>query len=62
LNNSCIGVKASNYIMLPEIIGDKGPGGGGWIHRNRYMKVTAKEGKVRFDYNCIDVKGLGAKA
>ncbi len=53
---SCIGVKASNYIMLPEVFGDKGSGGGGWMPMNHNMQVTPKEGKVRFDYSCIGVK------
>ncbi len=26
---SCTGVKASNYITMPEVFGVKGPGGGG---------------------------------
>merc|ERR1711974_254910 len=38
----CIGVKASNYFMPPEVLSDKGPGGGGWIHFNRYMQVCKK--------------------
>jgi len=38
----CIGVKASNYFMPPETLSDKGPGGGGWIHFNKYMQVTKK--------------------
>jgi len=38
----CIGVKASNYFMPPEVLSDKGPGGGGWIHFNKYMQVTKK--------------------
>jgi len=45
----CIGVKASNYFMPDHVKSDKGPGGGGWIHMNRYMQVTGKsdaEGEV----------------
>merc|ERR1719517_254675 len=38
----CIGVKASNYFMPKETLSDKGPGGGGWIHFNKYMQVTKK--------------------
>jgi len=45
----CIGVKASNYFMPPEVLSDKGPGGGGWIHFNKYMQVTKKDGTVWCD-------------
>lgn len=38
----CIGVKASNYFMPACTLSDKGPGGGGWIHFNKYMQVTKK--------------------
>jgi len=38
----CIGVKASNYFMPAETLSDKGPGGGGWIHFNKYLQVTKK--------------------
>lgn len=38
----CIGVKASNYFMPPDTLSDKGPGGGGWIHFNKFMQVTKK--------------------
>merc|ERR1711920_836229 len=38
----CIGVKASNFFMPPETLSDKGPGGGGWIHFNKYMQVCTK--------------------
>merc|ERR1712139_75843 len=38
----CIGVKASNYFMPKEVLSDKGPGGGGWIHFNKYMQVEKK--------------------
>merc|ERR1719162_531959 len=38
----CIGVKASNYFMPKETLSDKGPGGGGWIHMNKYMQVIEK--------------------
>jgi len=38
----CIGVKASNYFMPKDTLSDKGPGGGGWIHFNKYMQVTYK--------------------
>merc|ERR1712050_109694 len=40
----CIGVKASNYFMPPETLSDKGPGGGGWIHMNKYLQVEKKDG------------------
>jgi len=42
----CIGVKASNYFMPKETLSDKGPGGGGWIHFNKHMQVTKKDGTV----------------
>merc|ERR1712125_65575 len=38
----CIGVKASNYFMPAETLSDKGPGGGGWSHMNKYMQVVKK--------------------
>jgi len=38
----CIGVKASNYFMPKETLSDKGPGGGGWIHFNKFMQVVKK--------------------
>jgi NADH dehydrogenase FAD-containing subunit len=38
----CIGVKASNYFMPQCVLSDKGPGGGGWIHFNKYMQVVKK--------------------
>lgn len=38
----CIGVKASNYFMPKEVLSDKGPGGGGWIHFNKYLQVVKK--------------------
>jgi len=38
----CMGVKASNYFMPKETLSDKGPGGGGWIHFNKYLQVTKK--------------------
>merc|ERR1712070_504362 len=38
----CMGVKASNYFMPEETLSLKGPGGGGWIHFNRYLQVTTK--------------------
>jgi len=38
----CIGVKASNFFMPKETLSEKGPGGGGWIHFNKYMQVTKK--------------------
>jgi len=38
----CIGVKASNTFMPAETLSDKGPGGGGWIHFNKYMQVCKK--------------------
>jgi len=42
----CMGVKASNYFMPPEVLSDKGPGGGGWIHMNKQLQVTTKTGDV----------------
>jgi len=57
----CMGVKASNYFMPKEVLSDKGPGGGGWIHFNRYMQVTEKpapneaEGKVWGEGTCFAV-------
>jgi NADH dehydrogenase FAD-containing subunit len=38
----CMGVKASNFFMPKETLSDKGPGGGGWIHFNKYLQVTKK--------------------
>jgi len=38
----CIGVKASNYFMPACTLSDKGPGGGGWIHFNKYLQVVKK--------------------
>merc|ERR1711953_87714 len=38
----CIGVKASNFFMDKRTLSDKGPGGGGWIHFNKYLQVTLK--------------------
>mmetsp|Transcript_27692 Transcript_27692/g.79540 ORF Transcript_27692/g.79540 Transcript_27692/m.79540 type:complete len:450 (-) Transcript_27692:74-1423(-) len=38
----CIGVKASNYFMPKEVLSDKGPGGGGWIHFNKKLQVVKK--------------------
>merc|ERR1712051_964624 len=38
----CIGVKASNYFMPKETLSDGGPGGGGWIHFNKFMQVVKK--------------------
>merc|ERR1712176_635339 len=38
----CIGVKASNFFMPAETLSDKGPGGGGWIHFNKFMQVCKK--------------------
>jgi hypothetical protein len=38
----CIGVKASNYFMPKEVLSDKGPGGGGWIHMNIHLQVQGK--------------------
>merc|ERR1712232_1183767 len=42
----CMGVKASNYFMPKEVLSDKGPGGGGWIHINKHLQVTDKQGGV----------------
>lgn len=38
----CIGVKASNYFMPQDVLSDKGPGGGGWIHFNKFLQVVKK--------------------
>jgi len=38
----CIGVKASNYFMPKEVLSDKGPGGGGWVHMNEHLQVELK--------------------
>jgi len=38
----CIGVKASNYFMPKEVLSEKGPGGGSWIHMNEYLQVETK--------------------
>ena len=38
----CIGVEAFNYFMPKEVLSDKGPGGGGWIHFNKHMQVVKK--------------------
>jgi len=38
----CIGVKASNYFMPSSVLSDKGPGGGGWIHFNKFLQVVKK--------------------
>ena len=51
----CIGVKASNYFMPAETLSDKGPGGGGWIHFNKYMQVTKKDGSIWGDGTCYTV-------
>mmetsp|Transcript_38611 Transcript_38611/g.88421 ORF Transcript_38611/g.88421 Transcript_38611/m.88421 type:complete len:465 (-) Transcript_38611:105-1499(-) len=42
----CIGVKASNYFMPEEVLSDKGPGGGKWIHVNKCLQVVTKDRKV----------------
>mmetsp|Transcript_12088 Transcript_12088/g.21793 ORF Transcript_12088/g.21793 Transcript_12088/m.21793 type:complete len:472 (+) Transcript_12088:67-1482(+) len=42
----CIGVKASNYFMPSETLSEKGPGGGGWIHMDKTLAVTTRDGKV----------------
>mmetsp|Transcript_64820 Transcript_64820/g.173749 ORF Transcript_64820/g.173749 Transcript_64820/m.173749 type:complete len:533 (+) Transcript_64820:59-1657(+) len=42
----CMGVKASNYYMPKEVLSDKGPGGGGWIHVNKKLQVVTKERQV----------------
>jgi len=46
----CIGVKASNYFMPKETLSDKGPGGGGWIHMNKYMQVVTKPTPASDDF------------
>lgn len=66
----CMGVKSSNYFMPDEVLSLKGPGGGGWIHFNRFMQVTTKSdvegevwGKGDFfavgdcNYGCIGTPG-----
>merc|ERR1712151_184803 len=50
-----IGVKASNYFMPKETLSDKGPGGGGWIHFNKFMQVTTKDGTVWSDGSAFAV-------
>merc|ERR1711964_497505 len=32
--------------MPGETLSDKGPGGGGWIHMNKHLQVTTKEGEM----------------
>lgn len=54
----CIGVKASNYFMPKDTLSEKGPGGGGWIHFNKYMQVTKKPeagGEIWGDGSCFAV-------
>jgi hypothetical protein len=41
----CMGVKASNVFMPKDVLSDKGPGGGGWIHVNKKLQVTLKPRK-----------------
>jgi NADH dehydrogenase FAD-containing subunit len=43
-----MGVKASNYFMPQDMLSEKGPGGGKWIHMNKYLQVTGRplEGKA----------------
>mmetsp|Transcript_79042 Transcript_79042/g.211220 ORF Transcript_79042/g.211220 Transcript_79042/m.211220 type:complete len:469 (-) Transcript_79042:157-1563(-) len=45
----CIGVKASNYFMPEEVLSDKGPGGGKWIHVNKCLQVVTKDRKIWAD-------------
>jgi len=42
----CMGVKASNHYLSKELLSDKGPGGGGWIHVNKKLQVTKKPKKI----------------
>jgi len=42
----CIGVKASSYFMPKETLSEKGPGGGGWIHFNKNLQVTTRDGTI----------------
>jgi len=43
----CLGVKSSNYFMPKEVLSDKGPGGGGWIHFNEYLQVVHKDNQEK---------------
>jgi len=54
----CIGVKASNFFMPKDVLSDKGPGGGGWIHFNKFMQVVKKPtegGAVWGDGTCFAI-------
>merc|ERR1712241_970749 len=42
----CIGVKASNYFMPASTLSEKGPGGGGWIHMNKFLQVTDRQDNI----------------
>merc|ERR1712113_440507 len=55
----CIGVKASNYFMPKNVLSDKGPGGGGWIHFNEYLQVVTKptEGEKLWGQGCVFAVG-----
>merc|ERR1712232_511697 len=43
---NCMGVKASNYFMPPEVLSKSGPGGGKWILMDMTLAVKTKEGAV----------------
>merc|ERR1712014_387912 len=51
--------KASNYFMPKETLSDKGPGGGGWIHFNKYLQVVKKptEGGALWADGCVFAVG-----
>merc|ERR1712150_88003 len=40
------GVKASNYFMPANTLSEKGPGGGGWIHMNKFCQVTDRQDNI----------------
>ena len=42
----CIGVKASNYFMPQETLGEKGLCGGDWIIMNKYLQVETRDGAL----------------
>ena len=42
----CVGVKASNYFMPQETLGEKGLGGGDWIIMNKYLRVETRDGAL----------------
>ena len=42
----CIGVKASNYFILQETLGEEGVGGGDWIIMNKYLQAEMRDGAL----------------